>query len=134
MGKETIHTDNAPSAIGAYSQAVVAGEYLFTAGQIGLDPATGALVGDDVVTQTEQVLKNLSAILEAADISFNDAIKATIYLADMADFPLVNDIYKTRFSAENPPARSTVQVAGLPLGAKVEIDMVAYVGEANIPK
>ena len=105
MGKETIHTDNAPSAIGAYSQAVVAGEYLFTAGQIGLDPATGALVGDDVVTQTEQVLKNLSAILEAADISFNDAIKATIYLADMADFPLVNDIYKTRFSAENPPSQ-----------------------------
>ena len=134
MGKETIHTDNAPSAIGAYSQAVVAGEYLFTAGQIGLDPATGALVGDDVSSQTEQVLKNLSAILEAADISFNDAIKATIYLADMADFPLVNDIYKTQFSAENPPARSTVQVAGLPLGAKVEIDMVAYVGEANIPK
>ena len=134
MGKEAIHTDKAPAAVGAYSQAVTAGNFLFTAGQIGLDPTTGALVGDDVTVQTERVMENLAAILEAADISFGDVIKSTIYLIDIADFPLVDGLYKARFDGLTPPARSTVQVVGLPLGAKVEIDMVAYVGEANIPK
>jgi 2-iminobutanoate/2-iminopropanoate deaminase len=132
MGKEVIKTDEAPAAVGAYSQAVVAGEFLFAAGQIGLDPVSGALVGEDVSGQTSQILDNLAAILEAAQVSFNDVVKSTIYLQDIGDFPVVNDLYKERFG-EKPPARSTVAVAGLPLGAKVEIDMVAYVGESNIP-
>lgn len=134
MGKEVIKTDKAPAAVGAYSQGVVAGEFLFTAGQIGLDPVTGVLVSDDVSQQTERVLDNLEAILYAADISFHDVIKSTIYLTDIGDFPVVNDHYKARFDGEKPPARSTVSVAALPLNAKVEIDIVAYVGETKIPK
>jgi 2-iminobutanoate/2-iminopropanoate deaminase len=133
MGKSSIHTYNAPAAIGAYAQGVRVENLLYTAGQVGLDPKTGVLAGDDVAAQATQVLKNLGAILEAAEATFADVVKSTIYLIDIADFPVVNEIYGSHFG-DNPPARSTVQVAGLPLGAKIEIDMVAYVGETNVPK
>lgn len=133
MGKEVIKTDAAPEAVGAYSQAVTAGVFLFTAGQVGLDPKSGSLVSDDVGEQTTRTLDNLAAILDEAGVTFNDVVKTTIYLADIGDFPVVNEIYKARIG-DTPPARSTVGVAALPLGAKVEIDMVAYTGETNIPK
>lgn len=123
MGR-TIHTADAPAAIGPYSQAVRAGDFLFTSGQIGLDPVSGALA-EGVEAQTRQALANLAAILAAAGASFAAVVKTTIFLADMADFQTVNAIYAAAFAAA-PPARSTVQVAGLPRAARVEIEMVAY--------
>lgn len=123
MGR-TIHTADAPAAIGPYSQAVRAGDFLFTSGQIGLDPVSGALA-EGVEAQTRQALANLAAILAAAGASFAAVVKTTIFLADMADFQTVNAIYAAAFTAA-PPARSTVQVAGLPRAARVEIEMVAY--------
>jgi len=122
--RKIISTGRAPGAIGPYSQAVEAGGFLFASGQIALDPATGAMVGADVATQTERVMENLASILEAAGCGFGDVVKTTIYLADMADFQEVNRIYGSRFEAD-PPARATVQAAGLPKGALVEIDLVA---------
>ena len=123
---ETVHTDSAPAAIGPYSQAVVAGGFLFTAGQIALDPATGQIVDGDVVAQTERVMKNLSAILEKAGASWSRVVKTTVFLQDMADFPKVNDVY-ARAIGDARPARSTVQVAGLPRGVLVEIDAIVAV-------
>jgi 2-iminobutanoate/2-iminopropanoate deaminase len=120
------HTDQAPAAIGPYSQAVIAGNLLFTAGQIALDPATGQIVPGDVTVQTERVMRNLAAVLESAGTGWPDVVKTTVYLMDMADFPRVNEVYG-RMIGEARPARSTVQVAGLPRGVLVEIDAVAVV-------
>jgi len=119
-----LSTDRAPAAIGPYSQAVEAGGFLFSAGQIGLIPETGEFAGEDVETQAAQVFGNLAAILREAGLSFSDVVKTTVYLATMDDFPIVNDIYEKHFMAPYP-ARSTVAAAGLPKGARVEIDVVA---------
>jgi 2-iminobutanoate/2-iminopropanoate deaminase len=124
LSLKTVHTESAPAAIGPYSQAVIANGFLFTAGQIALDPASGQIVPGDVVAQTEQVFKNLAAILEAAGVTWSDVAKATVFLMDMADFPRVNEIY-ARVMGPSRPARSTVQVSGLPRGVLVEIDLVA---------
>ncbi len=122
--RETIATNAAPAAIGPYSQAVRAGDFIFTAGQAGLDPQTGKL-RDGIEAQTEQTLANLEAILAAAGCTFADVVKTTIFVANLADFQTVNRIYGARFPSERP-ARSTIQAAALPMGALVEIEMVAY--------
>src|SRR5690606_3346958 len=124
MDKRRIETDRAPAAIGPYSQAVSAQGLVFCSGQIALDPATGTLEGD-VREQTIRVLDNLQAVLEAADASFASVVKTTIYLVDLGDFAVVNELYGARFGAGAPPARATVQVAALPRGALVEIDAIA---------
>jgi 2-iminobutanoate/2-iminopropanoate deaminase len=124
--KEIISTDKAPKAIGPYSQATRAGGFLFTAGQIALDPATGQIVEGDVTRQTEQVIENLKAILEAAGSSFDRVVKTTVYLKDMGDFAAMNQVYG-RYFATNPPARSTVEAARLPRDVRVEIDLIAVV-------
>lgn len=121
---ERIHTDQAPAAIGPYSQAMVANGLLFTAGQIPLDPSTGEVVGDDVAAQTQRVMENLRAVLEAAGSSFETVVKTTVYLADMNDFAAMNEVYGRHLGAHKP-ARSTVQAAGLPKDVRVEIDAVA---------
>jgi 2-iminobutanoate/2-iminopropanoate deaminase len=122
-----VHTDNAPAAIGPYSQAIVAGNLLYTAGQIPLDPNTGQIVQGDVTVQTERVMRNLTAVLEAAGTSWANVVKTTVFLQDMADFPRVNEVYG-RMIGDARPARSTVQVSALPRGVLVEIDAVALVG------
>ena len=121
---EHVKTDKAPAAIGPYSQAIVAGGFLFTAGQIGLDPGSGQIVEGGVTAQAERVLANLEAVLSAAGLAWSDVVKTTVYLHDMADFPTVNEIYG-RLLGDARPARSTVQVSALPRGALVEIDLVA---------
>jgi 2-iminobutanoate/2-iminopropanoate deaminase len=122
----TIASQQAPRAIGPYSQAVEAGGFLFTAGQIPLDPVTMALVSGDVAAQTERVFDNLEAVLRQAGLALGDVVKATVFLADMDDFPRVNEVYARRFG-EHRPARSTVAVARLPKDARIEIDLVAKV-------
>ncbi len=122
--KQIIATDDAPKAIGPYSQAVRAGDTVYLSGQIPLDPKTGQLVGGDIAAQTDRVMNNLRAVLQAAGLSFEHVVRCTIYLMDMNDFGAVNEVYGRYFPA-NPPARATVQVAGLPKGARVEIDAVA---------
>jgi 2-iminobutanoate/2-iminopropanoate deaminase len=124
MPNQVVFTDKAPKAIGPYSQAIVAGNLVFTSGQIPLDPKTQQMVEGDVRAQAERVMKNLEGVLEAAGCSFAQVVKTTIFLADLNDFAAVNEIYGKRFSGA-PPARSTVQVAALPKGARVEIEMVA---------
>lgn len=124
---DQIRTEKAPAAIGFYSQAVVANGFLFTAGQIALDPATGHMVDGGVEGQTERVMQNLQAVLESAGLSWKDVVKTTVYLHDMADFPKVNEIYG-RWIGDARPARSTVQVSALPRGGHVEIDLVAATG------
>lgn len=126
MKKTIVHTDNAPAAVGPYSQAVKIGELVYTAGQIPLDPATGKMVEGDVQVQTEQVLQNLQAVLEAAGSSLKRVVKTTVFLQDMGDFAAMNAVYG-RYFDKKPPARSAVQVAALPLGAQVEIEAVALV-------
>jgi len=121
---EKIHTEGAPAAIGPYSQAIAHGELVFTAGQIPLDPATMQLVEGDVAAQTERVLQNLSAVLEAAGASLATVVKTTVFLADMDDFGAMNEVYG-RWFGDHAPARSTVQVARLPRDARVEIEAVA---------
>lgn len=129
MQRSIVSTPDAPAAIGPYSQAVRAGAFVFLSGQIPLDPRTGELVGgDDVEAQTRQVLANLKAVLQAAGASFAQVVKTTIFLTDLSDFATVNRVYATAFEGVDPPARATIQVAGLPRGAKVEIEAVAYVG------
>jgi 2-iminobutanoate/2-iminopropanoate deaminase len=125
MTREVIVTPHAPAAIGPYSQAIRAGNFIFTAGQIGLDPASGKL-REGLEAQTRQALNNLQAILEAAGSSLQNVVKTTIFLTDINHFPTVNAVYGDLFSS-NPPARSTVQVAALPLGALVEIEAIALV-------
>ena len=125
--REIVETERAPRAIGPYSQAVVAGGFVFASGQIPIDPQTGEFVAGGVREQTEQVMRNLAAVLEAAGSSFADIVKTTVYLADMNDFAAMNEVYG-RFFETAPPARATVQAARLPRDARVEIDVVALVG------
>jgi 2-iminobutanoate/2-iminopropanoate deaminase len=124
MKKEIIATDKAPQAIGPYSQGVKAGGMLFFSGQIPLDPVTGEMVENEIATQTERVMENIAALLAAAGLDFGDVVKSTIYLTDLANFAIVNDIYGRRFPVD-PPARSTVEVKGLPRGGGVEIEVIA---------
>src|SRR5688572_10549434 len=124
MVKQVIQTPNAPAAIGPYSQAVAANGFVYTAGQLGVVPSTGKLIEGDVQAQTRQALENLTAILSAAGTSLDNAVKSTVFLASMDDFAAMNAIYAEYFKS-NPPARSTIQVAKLPLGGLVEIEVVA---------
>ena len=124
--RQVVSTPSAPKAIGPYSQAIRAGNLLFVSGQIPLDPATGALVGDDIVAQTRRVLQNLAAILEAAGSSFKQVAKTTVFLQDMNEFAAMNEVYAEFFPAP-APARATVQVARLPKDVKVEIELVAVI-------
>ncbi len=126
MLKKQIQTTAAPAAIGPYSQAVRAGEFIFYSGQIPLDPATGAIVEGGIEAQTGQVMTNMRAMLHASGCDFSDVVKTTIYLTDLADFATVNEIYGESFS-EVPPARACVQVAALPKGAMIEIEWIATV-------
>ena len=124
--KETVSTENAPGAIGPYSQAVKTGDMVFCSGQIPIDPGTGEFVSGGVGEQTEQVLRNLSAVLKAAGTSLENVVKTTVFLADMEDFAAMNEVYSRYFDA-NKPARATVQAARLPRDAKVEIECIAVV-------
>ena len=121
---KVVSTDAAPKAIGPYSQAVVAGGFLFSAGQIALDPATMEVVEGGVPEQTEQVFRNLQAVLASAGLGFPDVVKTTVFLRDMGDFAAMNEVY-ARYMGDHRPARSTVAVAGLPRNVLVEIDLVA---------
>lgn len=121
---ERVKTDHAPAAIGAYSQGIIADGFLYSAGQVAIDPASGDMAAAEIVAQTEQVMRNLDGILEAAGARWSDVVKTTVYLHDMADFPTVNEIYG-RWIGDARPARSTVQVAALPRGALIEIDLIA---------
>ena len=126
--RRTVSTDQAPAAIGPYSQAIVGGGFVHCSGQVALDPATGKLVGEgDVEAQAEQVLTNLAAVLAAAGTSFQRVVKCTVYLANMNDFTKVNAVYARHFSGDEPPARATVQVSRQPKDALVEIDCMALV-------
>ena len=122
--KERVQTENAPKAIGPYSQAVKANGMLFASGQVPIDPATGQIIEGTIAEQTERALKNLQAVLEAAGTSLDHVVKTTVFLADMNDFGEMNDTYG-RFFDGIPPARSTVEVSRLPMDAKVEIDLIA---------
>jgi 2-iminobutanoate/2-iminopropanoate deaminase len=127
MSLKTISVDNAPKAIGPYAQGIVAGGFLFTAGQVGLDPATMKLVEGDVAAQTRRVFDNLEAVLAGAGATLSDVVRAGVFLVDMGDFAKMNEVFAARFGAHRP-ARSTVAVAALPAGARVEIDLVVRVG------
>ncbi len=124
MANQVVTTGAAPKAIGPYSQAIVAGDLVFTSGQIPLDPETQQLITGDIRAQTERVMENLAAVLAAAGTGFDKVVKATIFVVDLNDFAAVNEIYGKRFP-KDPPARSTVQVAALPKGARVEIELIA---------
>ena len=126
-GLGVVATDAAPKAIGPYSQAIQTDGLVFTAGQVALDPKSGELVGTTTAQQTEQVFKNLEAVLQAAGSSLGNVVKTTVYLADMADFAQMNEVYAKHFGTHKP-ARSTVQAAGLPKAARVEIDVIAVKG------
>ena len=123
--KKIIFTDKAPAPLGPYSQAELSGDTLYTSGQIAINPATGELVLDDIETETKQVMENMKAVLEAADMSFDDVIKSTIFISDMNDFAKINGVYAGYFKEETAPARETVQVACLPKNVNVEISMIA---------
>jgi 2-iminobutanoate/2-iminopropanoate deaminase len=122
--RKHVSTSDAPTPIGPYSQGVIAGGLLFVSGQIAIDPATNQLVSGDIEAQTEQVMSNLLAVLKAAKMGADNVVKTTVYLTDLADFPRMNEVY-ARFLGKAPPARSTIQAAGLPKGVKVEIDVIA---------
>jgi 2-iminobutanoate/2-iminopropanoate deaminase len=124
MANGIVSTEKAPRAIGPYSQAVISGDLIFTSGQIPLDPGTQQMVAGDIRAQTERVMDNLAAVLDAAGVGFENVVKSTIFVVDLGDFGTVNEIYGKRFP-RSPPARSTVQVAALPKGARVEIEMIA---------
>jgi 2-iminobutanoate/2-iminopropanoate deaminase len=126
MKPKVIATKNAPAAVGPYSQGVQVGSMVYTAGQGALDPASGKLIEGDVAAETEQVLTNIEAILEAAGTSMANVVKTTVFLTDMADFAAMNEVYARHF-ADRPPARTTVAVAALPLGIQVEIEAVAFI-------
>jgi 2-iminobutanoate/2-iminopropanoate deaminase len=127
VSTRTVSTDSAPAAIGPYSQGIIAGGFLYTAGQIALDPVTAQVVEGDVVAQTRRVMQNLEAVLAAAGASWKDVVKTTVFLQDMKDFPRMNEVYSA-VMGDARPARSTVQVAGLPRGVLVEIELVAHLG------
>jgi 2-iminobutanoate/2-iminopropanoate deaminase len=124
--KKIIHTDHAPKAVGPYSQAIRAGDFIFTSGQIPLDPASGELVQGAIKEQARQVMANLKAVLEAGGSDFSKVVKSTVFLDDLKNFGAFNEVYAEYFPGDRP-ARSTFQVAGLPLGAKIEIEMIALV-------
>ena len=126
MSVKTVHTNAAPAAIGPYSQGIVANGFLFTAGQIAIDPATGQIVNGDVAKQTERVMANLAAVLATVNATWKDVVKTTVFLHDMGDFPVVNEV-NGKALGEARPARSTVQVSALPRGVLVEIDAVVAV-------
>ena len=123
-----VKTDAAPEPVGPYSQAIAHGKLLFASGQIPLDPRTGAIVPGEIEDETRQVLRNLRAVLEAGGSSLAQVVKATVYVTDLALFARINAVYAESFDADPPPARATVQVAALPLGARVEIDAIAIIG------
>jgi 2-iminobutanoate/2-iminopropanoate deaminase len=126
--REIIKTESAPAAIGPYSQAVRAGGFVFASGQIPLDPKTGAFVEGGIVEQTHQVMRNIKALLEAAGTSLETVVKTTVFLADMDEYPAMNEVYGQYFK-ENPPARATVQAVRLPRDARVEIEVIALAGK-----
>lgn len=130
MPKTIIVSDRAPAPVAAYAQAVRAGDFVFLSGQLGLDPSTGQMVPGGVEAETRQAIENLSAVLSAASGTLRDLVKVTVYLADMAEFPAFNGVYASYFG-DQPPARATVAVAGLPRGARVEIEAVAFLPEAR---
>lgn len=123
--KKAIYTPNAPEPVGPYSQAIIIDKMLYCSGQIPLDPTTGEIVQGGIEAQTEQVLKNLHEVLQAAGSSFEQVVKTSVYLTDLADFPKMNAIYAQYFGGAIPPARSTIQVTALPKGANIEIDLIA---------
>ena len=123
--KKIITSKNAPSPIGPYNQAVMANGFMFISGQVGMNPKTGKIIKDSISDETEQVMKNLSSILNQASISFENVVKTTIFLSDMNDFSLVNEVYGKYFDEDTAPARETVEVSKLPLGVNVEISMIA---------
>ncbi len=127
MSKQSVHSPAAPAAIGPYSPAIRVGELVFCSGQVPLDPSTGELVPGDIVAQTNQSLRNMKAVLEAAGATMDQVVKTTIFLVDLADFAKVNEAYG-KFFATAPPARSTVQVSALPKGARVEVEAIAHLG------
>lgn len=122
--RKHVQTSSAPTPIGPYSQGVIAGGLLFVSGQIAIDPASDQIVAGGIEAQTEQVMKNLLEVLKAAKMGADNVVKTTVYLADLADFPKMNEVY-ARFLGQNPPARSTIQAAALPKGVRVEIDVIA---------
>ena len=124
MDRQAIATGRAPSAVGPYSQAIAAGDFVFCSGQVHLDPASGVLVGADIGVQTQRVLDNLAAVLESAGLTLADTVKTTVFLVDMNDFGAMNEVYG-RYMPDPPPARSTIGVAALPKGARVEIELIA---------
>lgn len=124
MAAKIITASNAPAALGPYSHAVLSGDTLFTSGQVPLVPETGALAGDTIEVQARQVFRNIEAVLAAADMTFENVVKTTVFLTDLADFPAMNAIYADWFPS-NPPARSCVQVAKLPAGARMEMEVIA---------
>ena len=123
--KKIITSKNAPSPIGPYNQAVIANGFMYISGQVGMNPKTGKIIKDSISDETEQVMKNLSSILNEASINFENVVKTTIFLSDMNDFSLVNEVYGKYFDEDTAPARETVQVSKLPLGVNVEISMIA---------
>ena len=127
---EPVHSDNAPAPVGPYSQAVAHAGFVFASGQIPLDPRTGKLVPGEIEAQTEQVIANLSAVLAAAGSSLARVVKTTVYVTDLALFARINAVYARHFTGRVPPARATVQVAALPLGAAIEIDAIATIDSA----
>jgi len=127
MPSKKITTEKAPSAIGPYSQGIIANGFLYTAGQIPLDPASGKMVEGGIIEQTDRVMHNIQEVLSAAGVSWNDVVKTTVFLNDLANFPTVNEIYG-KWLGDARPSRSTVQVTALPRGALVEIDAIAVVG------
>jgi len=128
--KKIISTNEAPAAIGPYSQAVRSGRFLFCSGQIPLDPKSGQIVPGDIAAQTRRVLNNIAAVLRAEGLTFDSVVKTTIFLTDLNDFQLVNEVYGSYFK-QDPPARSTVQVSALPKGANVEIEVIAVADEGG---
>lgn len=124
MARETVNSPRAPQAVGPYAHAVWAGDLLYTSGQVPIDPSTGKLVEGDISAQARQVFDNLEAVLQSAGLTMDHVIKCNVFLTTMADFPALNAVYQTRFQAPYP-ARSTVAVAGLPLNARVEIEIIA---------
>jgi len=126
--KKTVSTNEAPAAIGPYSQAVRSGRFLFCSGQIPLDPKSGEIVSGDIAAQTRRVLDNIAAVLRAEGLTFDNVVKTTVFLTDLGDFQTVNEIYGSYFK-EEPPARSTVQISALPKGAKLEIEVIAAADE-----
>ena len=125
MSKTIIKTHNAPAPIGPYNQAILTGNTLYTSGQIALNPETGELVMDSIESETKQVMDNMSAVLEAAEMSFNNVVKTSIFISDMGNFSKINSVYATYFDDANAPARETVEVANLPKFVNVEISMIA---------